>query len=103
MKKIEKAKGVKPLGSSILVEMLSSEEALGTTLALIGKDGKTVNAGAPQGIILALGPKLKAEDLDIGVGDRVLLQGSYVPVPKFEGETRERGIVELHNIKAIFV
>lgn len=99
----EKIKGVTPFGSSILVEMLSAGEQLGTNLAIVGKDGKPVAThGAPQGIVVAFGSKLDTKDLGLNLGDRVLLQGNYVPVPKFDDNHRDRGIVELHNIKAIF-
>lgn len=95
---VSKVKSVSPFGSTILVEMLNANEALGTTLTV--KD--TANVGAPQAYVIALGSKLGA-DCGIKVGDRVLLQGTYVPVPKLPSETRNRGIVELHNIKALLV
>lgn len=93
---VPKVKSVHPFGSTILVEMLNANEALGTKLTV--KD--TANVGAPQAYVLELGPKLDAE-AGIKVGDRVMLQGTYVPVPKLPGDTRNRGVVELHNVKAI--
>lgn len=88
-------KAVKPCGSCILVEMLNPDEALGTKLYV--KDD--ADCGAPQAYIVALGPKLET-DL-VKVGDRVLLQGTYVPVMNYDGHHRKRGVVEIHNIKAI--
>lgn len=93
-----KIKEVKPFGSSILVEMLNADEALSTKIIL----KKDSNVGAPQGYVLALGPSLPP-DVPLNIGDRVLLQGTFVPVPSFDDNERMRGVVELHNIKAIFV
>lgn len=92
-------KDVKPFGSSILVEMLTSEEALSTKIFL--KEGTDV--GAPQGYVLSMGERLKPEELGLKVGDRVLLQGTFVPVMNYEGGHRQRGIVEIHNIKALLI
>jgi co-chaperonin GroES (HSP10) len=94
---VPKLKNVKPFGSTILVEMLNGDEVLSTKLYV----NKDVSVGAPQAYVLALGPKLNADEVGIKVGDRVMLQGSYVPVPKFDDSSRQRGIVELHGVKAI--
>ena len=90
-----------PVGAAILVEMLSSQEALGTTLHIEGK----AQSGAPQGSVLKLGPLVygagNAEG-QVQVGDRVLLSGTFTPVPEFPRENgRMLGLVELHVIKAI--
>ncbi len=84
-------KQVRPMGSSVLVEMLNPDEALGTTL-FVREDAKT--GQPPQGYVLALGPSLKSDDCGIKPGDRVLLQGTFVPVPEFDSSSRKRGIVE---------
>lgn len=96
--RVPKLKSVTPAGSSILVEMLNADEALGTTL-YVKNDS---NVGAPQGYILAFGPSVKPEELHLKVGDRVLLQGTFVPVPNFDDNKRQRGLVEVHNVKAVF-
>lgn len=88
---------VKPATSTLFVEILSPQEALHTKIAF-GEDAGDV--GAPQAYVLATGPLLSAE-CGIKVGDRVLLQGNYVPVPNFDNSVRKRGIVELHAIKAV--
>lgn len=93
-----RVKGIRPTGSTILVEMLNADEALGTSL-YVKEDS---NVGAPQGYVLALGPNLKSEEIHIKEGDRVLLQGTFVPVPNYDGSKRKKGIVEVHNIKAVF-
>jgi co-chaperonin GroES (HSP10) len=89
---------VRPYGSTVLVDLLNPDEILGTTLYI--KDD--TKAGAPQGYVLAFGPKLDMKDMGLKVGDRVLLQGTFVPVPDFGDAKRQKGIVELHNIKAVF-
>jgi co-chaperonin GroES (HSP10) len=93
-----KVASVSPVGSQILIEMLSSQEILGTTLTI--KENSVV--GAPQGYIRAVGPNVDLKSWTFKVGDRVLLQGSYVPVPKLsEDQKRLMGLVEPHGIKAI--
>jgi hypothetical protein len=88
--------GVRPTGSQILVELLTAQEALGTSMIV----GDQSEVGSPQAYILSFGPGLK-EDVGLKVGDRVLLQGSYVPVPKFDESPRRRGLLEVHNVKAV--
>lgn len=95
-----KVVAVSPVGSQILVEMLSSQEILGTTLSI----KENADVGAPQGYIKALGPNVDLKVWNFKVGDRVLLQGSYVPVRKLsEDQKRSLGLVEPHGIKAILV
>lgn len=89
--------GVKPTGSQILIELLTAQEALGTNMIV----GDQADVGSPQAYVLDFGPGLKEVDLSFKKGDRVLLQGSYVPVPKFDASNRRRGLVELHGIKAV--
>lgn len=93
-----KVVGIKPSGSQILVEMLSSKEILGTTLTIKGDS----NIGAPQGYVLAIGPNVDPKVWGFEIGNRVLLQGAYIPVPKIN-DGRAMGIVEPHAIKAILV
>lgn len=93
--KIRKVTGRKAVGSSILVEMLSPEEAAGSMLATTGK--------STQGRILDIGPALKPDEWGIAKGSRVLLQGTFVPVPKFpDGDNRDLVIVDAHMIKCVF-
>lgn len=96
--KIRKVTDYKATGTMILVEMLSPEEAAGSMLATAGK--------STQGRIVDIGPGLKAEIDKYGfaVGNRVLLQGTNVPVPKFpDGDNRELVIVDPHTIKCVLV
>jgi len=92
---IRKVTGHKAVGSTILVEMLSPEEAAGSMLASTGK--------STQGRILDIGPALKTDDWGVARGARVLLQGTFVPVPKFPGgDDRELVVVDPHMIKLVF-
>jgi hypothetical protein len=90
--------GVKAIGSGVLVEMLKPDEALGTKL-YVGKDTQT----PPQGFIIDIGPALKGEEWGIKIGDRVVLQGSFVPLPKFGDGSRDLGMVEAHAIKCVLL
>lgn len=90
---------VKPFGSTILIENLKPQEQLGTYLHV--KEDADVG-GAPQAYIVALGPKV-SEDIGLKVGDRVIVQGTFIPVPNLSDNGRTRGIVEIHNIKAVLV
>jgi len=93
--KIRKVTGHKAVGSSILVEMLTPEEAAGSMLATTGK--------STQGRVVDIGPALKQDEWGIAKGSRVLLQGVFVPVPKFPGgDDRELVVVDAHMIKLVF-
>lgn len=98
VKSSPKVVDVRPFGSMVLVEHLGADEILSTSI-IVQKDAAV---GSPQAYVVKLGDRLTA-DCGLKPGDRVVLQGSYVPVINFDGNTRERGLVELHNIKAILV
>lgn len=102
-------KAVKPLGGQVLVEVYKEEEVSPASpifLPDIAKNkGQNGVGGAPQGRVLDIGPGLPKE-FGIKVGDRVLLQGSFVPLPKLSDHRdgdRERALVEPHTIKAILL
>lgn len=95
---IRKVRDYKAPASKILVSMLSPEEAAGSMLASTGK--------STQGRIVDIGPALLAKKDEYGfdVGQRVLLQGTFVPVPKFpDGDSRELVIVDAHMIQCVLV
>jgi len=103
-KAIPSVVGVKPCGSQVLVELLTAQEALGTILHI---DNTAATNGAPQGYIVAVGPKVPS-DMGFSVGNRVTLHGNYTPLPegqKFERTNPHRPwiLVEPHQIKAVFV
>jgi len=87
--------GIRPVGTQILVEFLTAQEALGTRLHV----GDEVKAGAPQGYVKFVGPKVDP-DWGIKVGDRVLCSGNFTPCPEIKSD-RMVGLVEPHCIKAI--
>lgn len=89
---------VQPVGNYVLVEKLTPQESLNTNL-LIATDDK---ASAPQAIVLAIGP-LVNPNYGIKVGQRVLIQGSYVPAPNFNNNGREKHVLLPDMIKAILV
>ena len=92
-----KITAIRPIGSGILVEILTPQELLETKMII---SEKTEMNSPPQARILEIGPSLP-KDWCIKVGDRVLLQGSFVPMPRLNKEHRNRAIVEIHSIKAI--
>ena len=100
--KVPAISGVHPVGSQILVELLTPQEILGTSLHL-NEGAKTVS-GAPQAYVLEVGP---AVDPNYGVktGDRVVLQGTFVPLPEAAslGGHRPKACIDPHTIKAILV
>lgn len=96
--------GVEPCGTQVLVEILTAQEALGTKLVV--SETATVN-GAPQGYVLAVGPKV-ASDLGFKVGDRITLHGNFTPLPesnRFEKKNPDRPwiLIDPHQIKAVLV
>jgi hypothetical protein len=98
---MKKVVDCEPVGFTILVEILTAQEVLGTRL-LVGNEQKV---GAPQAYIRKIGPFVKEEkNYNFEVGDRVLLTGNYTPVPKMVEHAQEErtfGIVEPHAIKAV--
>ncbi len=97
IQKVPDIRSIHPFGSSILIENLKPDEVLGTSL-YVQDDAET--EGAPQAYVVELGPNL-TEDCGLKVGDRVVVQGSFIPVINTESNGRERGILEIHNIKGI--
>ena len=86
-----------PGATLVLVGMLDAKEILGTVLEV---PGESPDVGSPQGHILKVGSMV---DPDFGLepGQRVLLQGTFVPVPQYGDEDRIKGLVNPHDIKAI--
>lgn len=96
---------IKPLGSTVMVELLNQQEL---TSAVIKLSQIKKNQGAPsdysnQAYVVALGPALKDNDM-IKVGDRVFINGGFIELPETDEVTpgRVRGLVEYHAIKAVF-
>jgi hypothetical protein len=84
---VPKVIGCKPVGSQVLVEHL-----------------KAGRGDVQQSIVLDVGPAFNTETWGFKAGDRVMVVGSYNPVPKFkEDQEREMGIVEPHNVRAVLI
>ena len=92
---------VRPLGSTVIIELLRPEEIMGTSLLI----GEEVSAGgAPQAYVLDIGPAVDKERWGVKVGDRVVLVGTYTPLPDSAAKNgRKIGVVESHVIKAILI
>jgi co-chaperonin GroES (HSP10) len=90
--------GIRPAGSTILVELINPEAVLATKLYL-KEDAKV---GSEQAYIVAFGPCVKQEDVKLNVGDRVLLGVR----PKLLQEAKQftdkkLALIEIHNVNAI--
>lgn len=98
---LPKIKGVVPFGSKILVETLRDDEIMGTQLFVGKGDGTGGNGGAPQAIIVKLGPKVEVES-GLKVGQRIYWTGKGTLVEDPEvAEGRSRALLEISNILAI--
>ena len=97
---VAKVKGVKPCGSQVLVEMLTPQEMLGTNLSI---SEETTTKEALQGYIVAVGPNFRSEDFGFKLGDRVLVSGMAVPVPKYDDSHRARVLMEPYCIKSVLL
>jgi hypothetical protein len=94
-----------PCGTQVLVEVITAQEALGTTLSI---QGNTAINGAPQGYIVGMGPKTAADEWGFKIGNRVTLHGNFTPVPEVKTIKRKPDhrlwiLVEPHQIKGILV
>jgi co-chaperonin GroES (HSP10) len=98
---VKKIKNVKPVGSQVLVELLTEQEMMGTKLTLTGK----THNGCPQGYVLAVGPGMKnLADWGFNIGDRCIVTGSFNPLPEVPNITtpgRSLALFEPHCIKAV--
>jgi co-chaperonin GroES (HSP10) len=97
-KSCPKVTSVKPVGTQVLVEFLTPQEILGTNLTL----DENVQAGAPQGYIVAVGARVDMAVWGFNVGDRVLCSGAFTPCPE-HNSSRITGLIEPHVIKAVLV
>lgn len=97
---VPKIKDVKPCGSQVLVEILTPQEMMGTSLSVSDKLDLKVPL---QGYVRATGPNFKAADWGFGVGDRVLISGNGVMAPAYDDSHRDRFFMEPHSIKSVLV
>ena len=91
---------ITPTGSNIMIELLNEDEMMGTTLTLVSAKTTKPKDEARQAYILAVGPAV-ADNYGFKVGDRIILSGMGVPLPKFGSTDRDKVLVEPHSIKAV--
>lgn len=94
---VNEVKGCRPVGSQILLELLTAQEIMNTKLHL--RNNKATNEY--QAFVLACGPSITSENWGFKVGDRVLVSGSGVPVPNYDDCERDRVLMEPHSIKGV--
>ena len=80
---VPQPKAAKPVGSQVMVELLSPQEIIGTTLLI---DTEANVGGAPQGYILELGPMVSPE-YGLEAGQRVVMSGKFTPLPEIDSDT----------------
>jgi co-chaperonin GroES (HSP10) len=89
---------VNPCGSQVLVELLTYNEQNPSTVLTSGKFNKDE---ARHGWVRKLGPSVKTADWNFKAGDRVLINGTGTPVPKFGDSDREWVLLEPYTLKAV--
>lgn len=90
----------KPCGTNILVEILKASEVFNSSL-IVPDETKTPSL---QGLVVGIGPALDQAQWGVSVGDRVILWGDFVPVPKPKNRIdngRVLGIFQPHSIKCV--
>ena len=98
VRSVPKVVSAKPTGSQVLVEILTPQELMGTSLHV----GDKVDTKVPlQGYIRDVGPAVKLDDWGFKVGDRVLISGSGVMVPNYDDCHRDRFFMEPHAFKGV--
>lgn len=97
-KPLPEIKGTKPVGTGILIELLTAQEMMGTTL-FVDEDSKIP---VHQAYVLDIGPKVP-EDYGIKKGDRVWISGSICFAPNYDNSPRKRGTLEFNMIKGVIV
>ena len=95
---LQKAKDVHPFGSKILVEVLKTNEIMGSSIHI---DENASSDGTPQAYITKLGPAVP-KDCGFSVGQRIYWSGKGVSVenPKCNNG-RVNALLEINNILAI--
>ncbi|RDJ35255.1 MAG: hypothetical protein DWQ19_10600 [Crenarchaeota archaeon] len=93
---MNKIKQVKPLGNQVLVERLKNSDVHTSSILSVNSDEYS-----NQAIVLDLGPMVP-EKYGLEVGQRVVLQGNYVPFA-LEDDHREKNLVLPDMIKAVLI
>ena len=95
-KKAPKIKAVHPFGSKILVEVLSAEETIQTSLFV---SETAMDEGAPQAYIIEVGPGVSPET-GIKVGQRIYWSGKGTSINDPRSK-KIRALLEVHNIQGL--
>lgn len=98
--KMPKVAGVRLTGVQVLVEMLTEQEMLGTSLTVSNKPDLKVPR---QGYVKSVGNLFKSTEWGFDIGDRVLISGSGVMAPNYDDCHRERFIMDPHAIKSVLI
>ncbi len=94
---VKRIVGIKPVGTQVLVEQLTTQESMGTILHVPGKDTNT-----PQGYVLAIGPMV-SEAFGIKVGMRVFFSAPHAYLPPGQTAERQSWCIEWNAIKGILM
>jgi len=101
MKELKKAV---PCGTQVLVERIGDKELMKNTALEMPESYIAAQQGAPQGFIRGVGVKTVPNDWGFDLGDRVVLSGSFTPLPEIQNDAgRQMILVEPHQIKAVLV
>ena len=95
---VPKISDARPTGSMVLIELLTPQELMNTSVIVGDKTDLKVPM---QGYVRAVGPAIKSDAWGFVVGDRVLISGSGVMAPHYDSCQRERFFMEPHAIKAV--
>lgn len=98
---VPKVSGVKPTGSQVLIEFLTAQELSGVTTLVVTTKNDGPTKVPLQGYVRDIGPNVHPEAWGFKVGDRVMISGSGVQAPNYDGTERERFLMEPHAIKAV--
>lgn len=90
-------KSVRPIGTQVLIELLTPQEMLGTKVIV----NDMVQHKEFHGIVNSVGNLIDLSKQGFKIGDRVLLSGSGIPVPNYDNSHREKILMEPFAIKAI--
>lgn len=94
---VEKATKASAVGTQVLVELLTAQEVMGSSLHF----AKNVQMDTPQGFVLSVGPMVP-ENFGVKLGDRVFFSSPAAVFPPIDcGEGREQACIEYTSIKGV--
>lgn len=99
-KRVPQVINVKPVGSQVLIEILTVQELANTIISI---DQKTDLKVPLQGYVKAAGPGFKSAEWGFDVGNRVLISGSGVQAPNYDNCHRDRFFMEPHAVKSVLI